>query len=330
MISIICPTYNEERFIEACLQSMLAQDFPKDQWELLLVDGGSTDQTRIRIAPYLHQNINIRLLDNPYRTTPYAINIGIRSAKGEYICRIDAHSSFPTNYLNTLSQYMKELPDAANVGCVCQTLPANDSAKAQAISIACSHPLGVGNSTFRIATIDRPTKVDTVPFGFWHKSLFDEIGFFDEELTRNQDDEFNARTIQHGKSIYLIPGIHTIYYARDSITKTWRMFYQYGLFKPLVNSKIHHPASIRQFVPMLFVLGIVIGFPLCFVHTVLWMLYVCIIGLYVLLISVIGCKYRNAYLPVVFATIHLSYGIGYWHGIGKRILKRPFNVETNR
>lgn len=330
MISVICPTYNEERFIEACLQSMLAQDFPNSQWELLLVDGGSTDRTRTLITPYLQQYSHIRLLDNPHRTAPYAMNIGIRAAQGEYICRIDAHSSFPSNYLSTLYRYMSQLPDATNVGGVCQTMPANDSRKAQAISIACSHPLGVGNSTFRTATIDKPTEADTVPFGFWRKSLFDEIGPFDEELTRNQDDEFNARTIQHGGHIYLVPGICTTYYARDTIAKTGRMFYQYGLFKPLVNKKINHPATIRQFIPMLFVLGLIIGLPLCFVHTALWITYVSIIGLYLLLISLVGCKYRNAYLPIVFATIHLSYGIGYLHGIGKLLFKRPFNVETNR
>ena len=309
---------------------MLAQDFPSGQWELLLVDGGSTDRTRTIIAPYLRQYSHIRLLDNPHRTAPYAMNIGIRAAHGEYICRIDAHSSFPSNYLSTLYRYMNQLPDATNVGGVCQTMPANDSRKAQAISIACSHPLGVGNSTFRTAAIDKPTEADTVPFGFWHRSLFDKIGFFDEELTRNQDDEFNARTIQHGGHIYLVPGICTTYYARDTIAKAGRMFYQYGLFKPLVNKKINHPATIRQFIPMLFVLGLIIGLPLCFVHTALWILYVSIIGLYLLLICLVGCTYRNAYLPVVFATIHLSYGIGYLHGIGKLLLKRPFTVETNR
>jgi glycosyltransferase involved in cell wall biosynthesis len=330
MVSIICPIYNEERFIDACIRSVLAQDFPKENWELLLVDGGSTDRTRALIEPYLERYANIRLLNNDHRTAPYAMNIGIRAAKGEYICRIDAHSTFPTNYVSTLLRYISELPDATNVGGVCQTLPANDSRKAQAISIACSHPLGVGNSTFRTATIDKPTEADTVPFGFWHRSLFDEIGFFDEELTRNQDDEFNARTIQHGGHIYLVPGICTTYYARDTIAKTGRMFYQYGLFKPLVNKKINHPATIRQFVPLLFVLGIIIGLPLAFVHSVLGILYICGISLYLLAVIGIGIKYRNLYLPLVFATIHFSYGWGYLCGIGKLLFKRPFNVETNR
>lgn len=329
-VSIICPIYNEERFIEACIQSVLAQDLPKEKWELLLVDGGSTDRTRTLIAPYEEKHSNIRLLDNPHRTAPYAMNIGIRAAKGEYICRIDAHSTFPTNYVSTLLHYMSELPDATNVGGVCQTLPANDGLKAQAISIACSHPLGVGNSTFRTATIDQPTQVDTVPFGFWKKSLFDEIGPFDKELTRNQDDEFNARTIQHGGHIYLVPGICTTYYARDTIAKTWRMFYQYGLFKPLVNKKIHHPATIRQFIPLLFVLSVIFGLPLAFVHPVLGILYVCGIGFYLLAVSSISIKYHNIYLPLVFATIHFSYGWGYLCGIGKLLFKQPFNVESSR
>ena len=95
MVSIICPIYNEERFIEACIQSVLAQDFPKENWELLLVDGGSTDRTRSLIEPYLAQYAHIRMLDNEHRTAPYAMNIGIRAAKGEYICRIDAHSTLP-------------------------------------------------------------------------------------------------------------------------------------------------------------------------------------------------------------------------------------------
>ena len=330
MVSIICPIYNEERFIDACIRSVLAQDFPKENWELLLVDGGSTDRTRALIEPYLERYANIRLLNNDHRTAPYAMNIGIRAAKGEYICRIDAHSTFPTNYVSTLLRYISELPDATNVGGVCQTLPANDSRKAQAISIACSHPLGVGNSTTRPATIAKKTDADKEHITFWHRSLFDEIGFFDEELTRNQDDEFNARTIQHGGHIYLVPGICTTYYARDTIAKTGRMFYQYGLFKPLVNKKINHPATIRQFVPLLFVLGIIIGLPLAFVHSVLGILSICGISLYLMAVIGIGIKYRNLYLPLVFATIHFSYGWGYLCGIGKLLFKRPFNVETNR
>ena len=330
LVSIICPTYNEERFIESCVQSILNQDLPASQWELLIVDGMSTDKTREVVQPFLDKHANIRLLDNPNRTAPYAMNIGIRNAKGDYICRIDAHSLFPVNYVSTLLHYIQTLPDAANVGCVCDTRPANDSLKARAIAIACSHPLGVGNSTFRTAVVDKPIEADTVPFGFWHKQLFDQVGLFDEEMTRNQDDEFNARTIQSGGKIYLVPGISITYFVRDSIAKTCKMFYQYGLFKPLGNKKINHPATVRQFVPVAFVLGLVLGLPLAIINSVFCWIYIGCIAFYVLLLLSVSIKYKNPYLPVIFNSMHISYGVGYIRGIIKLLLHRPFNVINNR
>ena len=227
-------------------------------------------------------------------------------------------------------RYLNELPDASNVGGVCETMPANESKKAQAIAIACSHTLGVGNSMFRTAKVHEPVKADTVPFGFWRKSLFDQMGMFDEEMTRNQDDEFNARTIQNGGHIYLVPGICIRYFARDTLAKTWGMFYQYGLFKPLVNKKIKHPATVRQFVPLLFVISLLIGLPLACLFPMVRIIYLTIIALYIVLLGFEGLKYKNAYLPPVFATIHIGYGLGYMHGIVKVLCKRPFYVETNR
>ena len=330
MVSIICPIYNEERFIETCIQSVLNQDLPAGSWELLLVDGGSTDRTRQLMQPYVEQYANIHLLDNPHRTAPYAMNIGIREAKGEYICRMDAHSSFPANYVSTLMRYLNELPNAANVGAVCSTIPANNSTIAKAISIACQHPFGVGNSAFRTTTINKPIQTDTVPFGFWRKSLFDTVGYFNEMLTRNQDDEFNARIIQQGGKVYLVPELSVTYYARDTIDKTAQMFYQYGLFKPLVNKQLKRPATIRQFVPLAFLVGLIVGFPLAFLHPVMLYVYCAYVMSYVLSLTGIAIYYRNMYLPVVFATIHFSYGWGYITGIGKLLMKRPFNVEINR
>ena len=330
MVSIICPIFNEERYIEACIQSVLNQDMPAGSWELLLVDGGSTDRTRVLIQPYLEQYATIRLIDNPHRTAPFAMNIGIRGAKGEYICRLDAHSCFPANYVSTLLRYLNELPDAANVGAVCDTLPANDSTIAKAIAIACRHPFGVGNSTFRTTTVNQPIETDTVPFGFWRKSLFEKVGYFNESLTRNQDDEFNARTIQQGGKVYLVPELSVTYYARDTIRKTARMFYQYGLFKPLVNKQLKRPATVRQFVPPAFMIGLVIGLPLAFLHPLILYIYCAYVLIYVLSLTVIAVQYGNMYLPVVFAAIHFSYGWGYIAGIVKILLKRPFNVETNR
>ncbi len=330
LVSIICPIYNEIRFVEKCIDSILHQDYPIEAMELLLVDGMSTDGTRDVIAKYAKKYTWIHLLDNPHHTAPYAMNIGIRAAKGEYICRIDAHSIFSTNYVSTLLNALQTLPNAANVGAVCKTLPANESRKAQAIALACSNPLGVGNSTFRISTVMRPTRVDTVPFGFWRKSIFDEIGLFDEELTRNQDDELNARITMHGGYIYLVPTISTAYYSRENIAKVSKMFYQYGLYKPLVNKKIKRPVTIRQFVPFAFVLGLIIGLPLAFINTLCCWIYLCCIALYITLICSIGLRYKNAYLPLVFCCIHVSYGWGYIRGLLKLLFHSSFDVQNNR
>ena len=327
-VSIICPIYNEEPFIEQCIDSVFQQDLPPDKWELLLVDGMSTDLTRRLIEPYLNKHTNIRLLDNPHKTAPYAMNLGINAARGEYIVRIDAHADYPSNYVSTLLHYLQTLPDAANVGAVCRTLPRNNTKKAQAIAHVMSSRFGVGNAAFRTG-VSEITEVDTVPFGCWRKSLFEDIGLFDVELTRNQDDEFNAITIQHGYKIYLIPELIVTYYSRDSLDKAFQMYYQYGLFKPLVNTKLKHPATLRQFVPVLFVLGLIIGFILSFLNPVILYVYIAILALYFAITSYYAIIHKNLYIPISYFIVHFSYGCGYLHGLLKLILKKKPDVNSN-
>ncbi len=178
--------------------------------------------------------------------------MGIAAARGTVIVRMDAHVEYPRNYLSSLVGLLEQ-SGADNVGGVVQTLPANDSPIARAIACGMSHPLGVGNSHFRIgAAEDR--WVDTVPFGCYRREVFDRIGLFDEELVRNQDDELNLRLIKHGGRILLSPRIVSKYFARDSLPKLWRMYYQYGYFKPLVVRKLGGVMTARQLLPPLFVL----------------------------------------------------------------------------
>lgn len=337
-VSIICPIYNEEKFIAACVDCMLRQDYPQDSLEILLIDGGSTDRTLQILAPYVSLHSNIRLLENPKTLQTYALNTGIRHAGGEVIVRMDAHAVYPVNYVSTLVHYLYELPNAVNVGCVCHTQPQSSSLEAEAVAVASSHPFGVGNATYRTSVIDKPTVVDTVPFGCWKKVWFDKVGLFDEDLFRSEDDEFNARTIQNGGTVYLVPGISVTYYARESISKISKMFYQYGLFKPLANQKLKKPATLRQFVPLLFVLGISLGF----LPGLLWrpLLYVWISGIVAYLLLSLFVSLKAAcrkgrfgllfILPYVFFRIHISYGIGYLEGIFRVLLHRSFMVSSNR
>ena len=333
MISVICPIYNEERDIGKWIESIMRQNYPKEDMEVLFVDGMSTDRTRAIIAGYLPRCPYVRVLDNPKRIVPPALNIGIRAAKGEVIVRLDAHAIYPKNYFSVLVRKLNEL-GADNVGGVCRTLPVRDTPVCRAIAMALSSSFGMGNSYFRIGAT-KEMCVDTVPFGCFRREVFDKIGLFDEELVRNQDDEFNGRIVKNGGKIYLIPSLVIDYYARDTVGKVRKMFYQYGLFKPLVNKKLGTPATLRQFFPLCFVAGLIVGGVLSlFFKAVAW-LYLCVIALYLLLAFVFALKetrkMREMLILVgVFFTIHVSYGWGYLRGIWKIVIGQSFTANVNR
>ena len=337
MISVVCPIYNEEKYIAKCIDSILEQDFPHDDMEVLFVDGMSSDRTREIVLEYTEKYKFIRLLDNPHRTSPYAMNIGIENAAGDTIFRMDAHAQYPDNYLSELYQKLQELPNAENVGGVCETLPCNETNEAYAIAEVLSNSFGMGNSYFRTG-ISEIRKVDTVPFGCFHKSLFKRIGLYDTDLDRNQDDELNGRITRSGGSIYIIPAIKIKYFARDKMEKVRKMFYQYGLYKPLVNKKLGAPATLRQFVPVLFLLGIVLGAVACYIWPTFRWIYLALACLYMLICFYIGIKNAVKHkrpslailIPYALFNTHISYGWGYPPGIFKILFKQPFNVKSNR
>ncbi len=244
LVSVIVPCRNEGKWIGKCLQSILNNDYPRDCLEILVVDGMSGDDTRREVEAAAALHSGVRLLDNPRRITPVAMNLGIAAASGSVIVRMDAHVEYPSDYISSLVALL-EKSGADNVGGVCQTLPGDGTIMARAVALGMSHPLGVGNSHFRIgASQDR--WVDTVPFGCYRREVFQRIGLFDEDLVRNQDDELNLRLIKHGGRILLSPRIVCKYFARESLAKLWRMYYQYGYFKPLVVRKIGGVMTLRQ------------------------------------------------------------------------------------
>lgn len=337
MVSVVCPIYNEEKYIETCIKAITLQDYPKDDLEVLLIDGMSTDRTRDIIQEAAKVYTYIKLIDNPQKIVPCAMNIGIEQAKGDIIVRLDAHAKYPDTYISNLVRHLNNIEGADNVGGICKTMPCNKSAKAIAIATALSSVFGMGNSHFRIGC-KKIMSVDTVPFGCFRKSLFDKIGLYDEELIRNQDDELNGRIIKNGGKIYLIPDIEIKYYARDKISKIRKMYYQYGLFKPLVNKKLGFPATARQFFPSAFILGIIIGGILSTIFAPFAWCYFCVLSLYLAIGLYIGAtkamteKKLSLFfiMPYIFLNIHLSYGFGYFKGIYKVMTKKKFNAKSNR
>jgi cellulose synthase/poly-beta-1,6-N-acetylglucosamine synthase-like glycosyltransferase len=324
-VSIIVPCRNEERFIAACLDSILASDYPRDRLEVLVVDGQSDDATRDIVADYCRRFPFVRLISNPGRVTPAALNLGVAQAKGEIIMRMDAHSAYPPSYVPTLVSWL-ERSGADNVGGSCQALPAGDSVRARAIAVGLAHPFGVGNSRFRLGT-STARWVETVPFGCYRRSVFDRIGGFDEALVRNQDDEFNYRLIRRGGRILLVPGVVVGYYVRDSLRKLARMYYQYGYFKPLVIRKVGSIMTLRQLVPSLFVLGLGASALLSLWHPAWALLGGALLAAYVLaaLVSAATVVRRHGLgtagmLMVVFAVIHVCYGVGFLNGAARLLI----------
>lgn len=333
MLSVICPIYNEEKYIAKCIDSILAQDYPKDDLEVIFADGMSTDRTREIVAEYTARFPWIRLIDNPKRIVPPALNAAIAASKGDIIMRLDAHAEYPHDYFSKLTNRLDEYK-ADNIGGVCITLPVNECAKSKAIAHVLSSKFGMGNSDFRTG-VSMPKETDTVPFGCWHREIFDKIGMFDNDLIRNQDDEFNGRIRKNGGKIILLADVQIKYYARDSIKKVWRMFYQYGLFKPLVNRKLKSPATVRQFFPLALVTGLLLGL----IISIAWypFIWIYILGIFLYLSLDIffsfqgnGCIKEKLYRIIIYPCVHIAYGLGYHAGIWRIVTRKSFNAKVNR
>jgi glycosyltransferase involved in cell wall biosynthesis len=325
-ISIVLPCRNEERYIGACLESILSTTYPLDRIELLVVDGVSEDRTRDIVADFARRHSAIRLLENRRRITPAALNTGIRAATGEIIMRMDAHVVYPVNYIPRLVEALLS-SDADNVGGIIVTLPADRSTMARAIAVGLSHPFGVGNAYFRIG-VGAPRWVDSVPFGCFRREVFDRIGLFDEDLIRNQDDEFNLRLIKYGGRILLLPDVVSYYFARRSLSDLTRMYYQYGYYKPLVAKKVDGVMTVRQLVPGIFVLTLASTTLLAPILPLL-PVALAVAGAYVatLLGCTIGAVRRHGWrcalaLLAVFPAVHFSYGFGSLRGAIDFLLQR--------
>jgi len=316
LVSVIVPCRNEERYIARCLDSILAGDYPRDRLEVLVVDGRSDDRTREILDAYVSRQPGIRVVDNPGRIQPSALNAGIRAARGEILIRMDAHVLYPSNYIPDLVAALRH-SGADNVGGVLVTRPGSETAMARAIAIAMAHPFGVGNAYFRIG-VGKPRWVDTIAFFCCRRETFEQAGWFDEDLARNEDGEFNARLIMRGGRILLVPHVVAYYYARDTVGQAARMFHQYGYFKPLVARKLGRVMSLRQLVPPGFVAALAATAALSPWLPAAGLAFGTMVSTYFLAVG--GCALAAgrraglrgvAALVLVFPVIHFSYGLGF-------------------
>ncbi|MGQ9847185.1 MAG: glycosyltransferase family 2 protein, partial [Bacteroidales bacterium] len=249
-IAIVIPCRNEEHYIEKCLYSILNQTYPSDKIKIYVVDGFSTDKTREKVAALMNSHSNIFLIDNIKKTTPFALNIGIKNAKNaEFIMILGAHAELYSDYLQKAVDIFKQNADISCLGGILENI--SDNKTTEAISFAMSSFFGVGSAHFRTGIKDG--FVDTVAFGIYKKEVFDKVGLFDEELIRNQDDEFNFRLKKNNLKIFLSRDLRAKYYVRSGFFKLFRQYFQYGYWKVYVNRKHNSITTLRQLVPFAFV-----------------------------------------------------------------------------
>ncbi|MCB0705893.1 MAG: glycosyltransferase family 2 protein [Saprospiraceae bacterium] len=330
-VSLLIPCYNETSFIEAVIQDILNQSYTLERMEVLFLDGGSTDGTREILYRAAQNHPMIKWIDNPAKYVPQAMNLGIRESRGEILIRLDAHGSYPADYVEKLV-YWSLKTGAANVGGIWETRPRADHPKAKAIAAVLSHPLGVGNSLFRLG-VNEPTEVDTVPFGCYPRAVFDEYGLYDERLIRNQDIELNKRIRRAGGKIMLIPEVYCIYYARDTFRGMWENNYQTGRWVPLtiVYTGEMGALSLRHFIPFLFTGYLLcLGIISCLAIPMIWKsAFAVFLALYLFIISFAAIQiakkqgfWTGLYAWIGFHGIHLAYGLGTWQGLLESIWKR--------
>ncbi|MCX6234048.1 MAG: glycosyltransferase family 2 protein [Bacteroidetes bacterium] len=320
-VTVIMPVYNEEKYIEQVITDIINQDYPSDLLEVLFVDGGSIDNTKWIIKEKCKDLSNFKLIHNPYRHVSYAVNIGTKEAKGEIIILIGSHASYPSNYISVLVSNLISL-QADNVGVSCITDTINKTPKANAIKKLLSAPLGVGDSFFRIGTKE-PMEVDTVAFGCYKKETLIKMGGFNDHLIRNQDIEFNKRLKRSGGKIYLIPEISFTYYAREDFKGLAINNFNNGRWNIVTVYITKHVSSLslRHFVPLLFILSLVIPVILGFLLNTWFLLFSAVFFLLYNIVVISAClkmhdkSTRFIYLYWGFYILHFSYGIGSFCGL---------------
>jgi len=314
-ISIIIPTRNEEKYLENCLLSILEGAVSDFESEIFVVDGKSNDRT-LQIVEQLSRNYpNVYLITNEKKTTPYAINLGIKESAGDFIFIISAHAEYPPDYFMKLVARAKELK-ADCVGGVLKTETLDNTQKSKAIQFVLSNKWGVGNALFRTG-VNNVCEVDTVAFGCYHKSAFEKFGLFNTKLTRNQDIEFNLRIKNGGGKIYLVPDVKATYFARNNFSAFAKNNFKNGLWNILTiyYTRNLKTLSLRHFVPLGFVLSIIIPIFLSVFYFPFIFFSLSILFIYLSLITTISFKRKPKKLNIFYALasfllLHFSYGLG--------------------
>lgn len=318
-VSALLVTRNEEDYIRMSLMSLINQTYPHDKYEIIIVDGNSSDGTLDIILQlrnkYNSQSFKIKLIRNPQKILATGWNLAIKSAKGDYVVRIDAHSVVESDFIEKNVETIQRV-DAVCVGgkLISKSLNGDDNL----VSHVLSSPFGVGNSSFRIS--EKEGYVDTAVYGLYKKDIFNKAGYFDEKMVRNQDIEMHSRIKKAGGKFYFNPAIKSTYYTRNTVNKMLKQAYGNGQWNMVLLKRGSGALSIRHLVPFVFVLSIVGTILLGFLHPLFWYLGLAVVVLHLCLgLYFAGEKTQKLtqilVMPFLFIALHFAYGLGYIRGI---------------
>ena len=314
LISIVIPCRNEEKYIKKTIDSIFSQECDY-LFEVIVVDGNSRDNTKSILNSYKKNNKReLIILDNPRMIVPVGFNIGLSQARGEYIIRVDAHSFLEPGFLKNCINTILKI-DADCVGG--STIHKSAGTIGKSIMICQTSNFGSGGVSFR-KEVNQGKYVNTLAFGAYKRSVFKSIGGYDEELVRNQDDEFNYRLIQNGGKIWLDPSIKSYYFVRRSLMGFAKQYFQYGFYKIRVMQKRGGPISIRHLVPLTFL-------SILFFTTFIFLFYQVTLPFYIFACSYLASSIISSLLelftlkhnlisilllPITYFIMHFSYGLG--------------------
>jgi GT2 family glycosyltransferase len=332
-LSVVIPCRNEHKYIQECVEFIFASVLPEGiEMRVYVVDGMSDDGTRERVSDLVTKFPNLELVDNAKQLTPYAFNLGIYAGgKVDFVQIVGARHILSPDYLATC---LEKIQQDASIWCVGGRI-VNEyiNETGRIISKAMSSSFGMGIGNFR--TLESSGFTDTVTSPMYPYEVFEKIGFFDEELIRNQDDDFNFRVTQAGGKIWYEHGISLKYYVRADYKGLWRQFYQYGYWKVFVNRKHGAVTTLRQLVPPLFVVYLCAAL-FCLLGDGWLPVVACIPALlYVLLASMIAFQLSDRSKDILgimrtFPILHFSYGFGYLAGMYRFLLLRKKPTDKQK
>lgn len=317
-VSVVVPIRNERAYIARCLETLLANDYPAHQFEVLVIDGQSTDGTPEIVTEIARREPRVRLLTNPHRDQANGLNIGIGAARGEIILRLDGHTTVEPNYIREVVAALVSHPEAWIAGGWIVTL--GRTFTGQVVAAAMSSMVGVGNAMFRRGNYEG--YVDTLAFGAYWRWVFDRIGLFDGRCVPNEDDELHYRVCRAGGKLFMTARVRTTYYARSTLAQLWKQYYRYGFSRVYTLLRHRRPATLRQVVPLMFVTAWLLLLLGTMAYRPLGSGLAAYAGVYVLALSAgaIDVARRQpariaVCVPAAFAVLHFAYGIGGLVGI---------------